>query len=217
MSKNLPILAIETSGEVCGAAILVNEKNYSEINLNFKNIHSEKIISLVEQNLRNTKIKPEDLACIAVSIGPGSFTGLRIGLAVAKGLAFGWELPICPVNTMEAMGLQISGSLKKDVEFFIAVNANMEETYLAKFKTNDSGAELLEEIESVNKKVAIEKIKDNLVFGNLKGIEQIKYLSHPRSIYVAKWAYLFGKDLLSFDFDYLEPRYFKEFLPGGRR
>ncbi len=217
INDGLPILAIETSGEVCSVAVFVNEKVYSEVNLNIKNIHSEKIITLVEQALNNAKVKPGELSSIAISIGPGSFTGLRIGLATAKGLALGWRLPICPVNTMEAMALQISEFLKEGEEFFLALNANIEEAYLAKFKKEERGVKKILEIEPVKKNLVKEKVKGAITFGNVKAVEELKYFSQLRSIYVAKYAYFFGKDLVSFDFDYLEPCYFKEFLPGGKK
>ncbi len=215
MNEALPMLALETSGELCSVTTLVKENVYSEVNLNFKNIHSEKIIALVEQSLNNAGITGNELKSIAVSIGPGSFTGLRIGLATAKGLAMGWNLPICPVNTMDAMALQISEFVNVKDDFFLVVNANLEEAYLARYQKRVTDVSKLEEIQSVKKKHVSEKIGDSLVYGNLEGINGLKYFSGVRSLYIAKWAYLFGKDLLNFNFDYLEPRYFKEFLPGG--
>ena len=68
--------------------------------------HSRTLLSLADSLLENLDIKPSDIGLIAVSRGPGSFTGVRIGVSAAKGLAWGLDIPVCGVSTLEAMAYQ---------------------------------------------------------------------------------------------------------------
>jgi tRNA threonylcarbamoyladenosine biosynthesis protein TsaB len=99
----LPILALDTSTLVSSVAIASSEKLIAELILQTKLTHSEVLMPHIEQILAMTKIKKTDLTGIAVSIGPGSFTGLRIGLAAAKGMAYALKLPIVGVSTLAAL------------------------------------------------------------------------------------------------------------------
>ena len=97
MESGLPILAIETSQEICGAAVLIEPNKFSESIIHIKNIHSEKIFNVIDSALKLAGLKLNMIKAIAVSAGPGSFTGLRIGMAAAKGIGIGSSLPIIPV------------------------------------------------------------------------------------------------------------------------
>jgi tRNA threonylcarbamoyladenosine biosynthesis protein TsaB len=99
----LPILALDTSTLVSSVAIASPEKLIAELILQTKLTHSEVLMPHIEQILAMTKIKQVDLTGIAVSIGPGSFTGLRIGLATAKSMAYALNLPIVGVSTLAAL------------------------------------------------------------------------------------------------------------------
>jgi len=68
--------------------------------------HSRTILSMAESLLKNLDLKPSDMDLIAVANGPGSFTGVRIGVSAAKGLAWGLDIPVCGVSTLEAMARQ---------------------------------------------------------------------------------------------------------------
>jgi len=102
----LKILGIETATEVLGVALTEDNELIAEIRSNIKRAHAEKIILTIDKVLNEIKIEPKDLDLIAVSIGPGSFTGLRIGLAAVKGLAFAANLSVVSVPTLDALALQ---------------------------------------------------------------------------------------------------------------
>jgi tRNA threonylcarbamoyladenosine biosynthesis protein TsaB len=70
--------------------------------------HSATLMPMAQQLLRDCDFTPQELDCVAVAMGPGSFTGVRIGVAAAKGLAWGSEKPCCPVSTLEAMAHQMA-------------------------------------------------------------------------------------------------------------
>jgi tRNA threonylcarbamoyladenosine biosynthesis protein TsaB len=102
------ILGIETATAVCGVAVLRDGHVESERSVESPQVHSEKLVPLIEQVIRESGIRPADLDAIAVSIGPGSFTGLRIGLSVAKGLCFALGKPVVPVPTLEALACRVA-------------------------------------------------------------------------------------------------------------
>jgi tRNA threonylcarbamoyladenosine biosynthesis protein TsaB len=177
-----------------------------------KHIHSEKLVPMIEEILKSNEVKTSELDLIAVSNGPGSFTGLRIGMTAAKGIAFASTLPIIPVPTLDALALQISEYLNDESIFSIANNANIEEAYFGKYKVNGSSFETLNEATLIAKKEIDDFIAgSNYVFGNLKFITNIKNISSPTASSIAKWTYFYGEDLLTFDYDYLEPNYLKKF------
>ena len=213
MLKFKPILGIETSDELCSAAIMLTEEDFAEINFRKKFVHSEKLMPMISDLLKNADVKLNDIGSIAVSIGPGSFTGLRIGLTVAKGLAAGRDISIIPVPTFDALALQLASVLPDDSEFIIANNANINEIYFAEYKTKDDSVEALIETVLLDKSKFREyQESTELIFGNHAGRNSNFNTSSPTASAVAKWAYIFGKDLVTFDHDLLEPNYLKEFV-----
>ena len=139
MDNLLPLLAIETSGDICSAAIMLGENSFVEMNYLQKHIHSKKLIDIIDTILKTAELEINDLNAIAVSGGPGSFTGLRIGYSSAKGLAFGANKGIIPVPSFDAFAMQISENLIPGTEFIIANKAGSEEYYTGKFLLNEIG------------------------------------------------------------------------------
>ncbi len=216
MIENKPILAIETSGSLCAAAIYFSDEKYFQSVLKDKHSHSEKIMGSVDYVLKSSGFQLNDLSAIAVSSGPGSFTGLRIGMSVAKGLALGAGLSIIPVPTFEALAMQISEYLTEGEEFVIANKVNSDEIYYAKFQVKLNKAIFVEKLR-ILKSSDLEKNDLQIIFGNVisaynPGKKKIRNVAAPDAVYVAKWAKLFGGELNTKDFDYLEPGYLKNFL-----
>ncbi|MFY9435741.1 MAG: tRNA (adenosine(37)-N6)-threonylcarbamoyltransferase complex dimerization subunit type 1 TsaB [Limnochordia bacterium] len=100
------ILGIDTSAAMGGAAIVSEDGLAAEYTLKIHNGHSERIIPAVEQLLADSGLKLEDMAAFAVVTGPGSFTGIRVGLATIKGFAYSLGKPIIPVTAIEALAWQ---------------------------------------------------------------------------------------------------------------
>ena len=101
------ILAFETSAKACSVALTENGKLLGESYQNTGLTHSQTLLSMAEDLLRSCALTPADVEAVAVAAGPGSFTGVRIGVAAAKGFAWGAQLPCCGVSTLEAMALQL--------------------------------------------------------------------------------------------------------------
>ena len=168
---------------------------------------------MISDLLKNADVKLEDVGSIAVSMGPGSFTGLRIGLTVAKGLALGNEISIIPVPTFDALAFQLCALLPDNSIFSITNNANINEIYFAKYKSANKRYEIIEPTQLLDKSELNKYINDNeLSFGNFPIQENDFKTTSPNAIAVAKWAYIFGNDLVTFDNDFLEPNYLKNFV-----
>ena len=97
------ILAIDTSGPACGAAVVEEGRVLSEETVQNRNTHSANLMLLIEEVLRAAGTALSEVDGIACVVGPGSFTGVRIGAATAKGLAHGSGKPCIPVNALEAL------------------------------------------------------------------------------------------------------------------
>lgn len=106
----MKILALESSGLVASAAVVSEEKVIGEFSTNFKKTHSQTLLPMADAVLKMTDIDIREIDAIAVSGGPGSFTGLRIGSATAKGLGLALRKPIISVPTLEALAWNIFGT-----------------------------------------------------------------------------------------------------------
>ena len=103
----MAILAIDTSTIVSGAAIVQKDKLVAEIIMQLKLPQSEVLLGHVQDVLKIAHMDKSDLTGVAISIGPGSFTGLRIGLATAKMLSYALSIPVVAVSSLEAMAYQM--------------------------------------------------------------------------------------------------------------
>ena len=103
----MKILAIEASGAVAGAAVTENGVLRAEITLNHKMTHSQTLMPIIDEIKRYLDLDIKSIDYIACSAGPGSFTGLRIGAATAKGIAMGIKKPIVPVSALAGMAYNV--------------------------------------------------------------------------------------------------------------
>ena len=106
----MKILAIEASSLVASVAILNDDIITAEYTVNNKVTHSQTLLPMIDEVCKMTETEPADFDAIAVSGGPGSFTGLRIGSATAKGLAQALNIPIIHVPTLDAMAYNLYGT-----------------------------------------------------------------------------------------------------------
>ncbi len=100
-------LAFETSAKAGSVALLDDTKLLGESYQNTGLTHSQTLLSMAETLIAHCGYTPQDIQAVAVAAGPGSFTGIRIGVAAAKGFAWAKELPCCGVSTLEAMALNL--------------------------------------------------------------------------------------------------------------
>ncbi len=222
MNSASPILAIETSSRLCGACLYFSEEKYFQNIVNYKNIHAEKLLEIIDSVLREGGLKTSDLASIAVSNGPGSFTGLRIGMSAAKGIAFGASLPLVQVPTFEALALQTSRFLPENTVFNIANKVNSDEVYFAKFQIKGNNYIFVENLGILEYDEFIRNSLDIITFGNAvkRKDEQLNFRSDifaPQPWFVARWAMEYGETKTEKEIDYLEPYYLKNFTIKVRK
>lgn len=101
------ILAIESSSLVASVALADEDRVIAEYTTNQKKTHSQTLLPMIDEIFRITEIKKNDITAIAVSAGPGSFTGLRIGSATAKGLGLALDKPLISISTVEGLAYNI--------------------------------------------------------------------------------------------------------------
>lgn len=105
------ILAISTSSKVCSVALLEDDKCIQELNIENQKTHSENLVPLIDELLKNCKRIISDVNLIACDNGPGSFTGIRIGISTCKAIAQVNQIPAISVTSLEALSYNITGEV----------------------------------------------------------------------------------------------------------
>lgn len=165
----MKILGIESAALVASVAILDEDITIAEYTTNFKKTHSETLLPMLDEIIKMTGIDCSELSAIAVSGGPGSFTGLRIGAACAKGLALALDLPLIHVPTLDAMALNIYSS---DAIIVPIMDARRNQVYTGIYK-NDCNLEIIKESMAVAIDELFEILRD---LDNKKEIKKIIFL-----------------------------------------
>ena len=191
------ILGIETSTRAAGVALISEEKILAEISQESKLYHSENLLPQIEQVLQIANVEKVD--AVAVSLGPGSFTGLRIGLAAAKALAYAWQVKIIGVPTLQAIAYHFP---KNSATILPLIDAQKNSAYVQTFKNavplDEVKVKPIADILKAAGELNEEIILCGDVLGKIKGElpANVKFapinLRMPRAVNVA----LCGKDLL---------------------
>ena len=105
----MKILSLDTTADVCSAAICEDTRLIAEMTVNTGNTHSQTLLPVVEQILKISETELDEIELFACSTGPGSFTGVRIGVATIKGLAYGKNKPCMSVSTLDALAYNLKG------------------------------------------------------------------------------------------------------------
>ena len=136
----MTILAIDSSAKAASVCIANEEKIIGEFFINTSLTHSQTLMPMTEQLLKNTEMTIDDVDAIAVNAGPGSFTGVRIGVAAAKGLAFPKNLPCVSISTLESMAYNLLGT---DCVVCAVMDARCSQVYNAMFRIKGETVERL--------------------------------------------------------------------------
>lgn len=193
----MKILALETSAVAASAAVCEDNnliaQNFQRTGLT----HSATLMPMVESMLNNAGIKLEEIDVIAVASGPGSFTGLRIGVSTAKGLAWAENKPCASVSTLEAMAWQLSGM---DGMICTAMDARRQQIYNALFEMKDgvlsrltpdraiSLEDLQKELENTKKTQIIVGDGAQLCYNALKECGISVKMAPPHLLYQTAWG-----------------------------
>ncbi len=106
----MKILALDSSGLVASVALVENDTLIAEYTIQYKKTHSQTLLPMLDEIRNMVELDMDSVDAIAVAAGPGSFTGLRIGSATAKGLALALEKPIIPIPTVDGLAYQMYGT-----------------------------------------------------------------------------------------------------------
>jgi tRNA threonylcarbamoyladenosine biosynthesis protein TsaB len=132
------ILAVDTSTEACSVALQIGDKTIVQFSDEPRS-HSRLLMPMVQEVLAEADIKVNQLDAIGVSIGPGSFTGLRIGFAAVQGMAYGADIPVVPVSTLKLITATYTRQEKpKAGEIIALLDARMSEFNLGRYKVDDN-------------------------------------------------------------------------------
>ncbi len=171
------LLAFETSAKAASVALFQGEKLLGESYQNTGLTHSQTLMTMAEDLLKNCGAAVNDLTGVAVAAGPGSFTGVRIGVAAAKGLAWGKEIPCWGVSTLEAMALGLG---VQDGYILATMDARRAQVYTALFLAENGVisrifadcaialTELKERIQTLNKPIFLVGDGSLLTYDTLK-------------------------------------------------
>ncbi|MFB6248073.1 MAG: tRNA (adenosine(37)-N6)-threonylcarbamoyltransferase complex dimerization subunit type 1 TsaB [Salinibacter sp.] len=137
----MTILALETATDVCGAALLDGDTVVAEAHLHRPRVHSARLTPLVEDVLAHAERAPDALDAVAVSMGPGSYTGLRIGVSTAKGWARAVDAALIGVPTLEAYAAQLRPVARPGDVACALLDARRDEVYAGAVRRVDDGVE----------------------------------------------------------------------------
>lgn len=220
------ILSLETATPVCSVALHHQGDLVALHEILVDKSHATHLTRLAEETLSQAKISRADLSAIAVSEGPGSYTGLRIGASTAKGLAFALEIPLIAIPTLEGMAAQVTNLQGPPIQLCPMLDARRMEVYCQLLDANgkviwDTQALVIETIDPFLPALEIGPV---LFFGN--GAAKCEEILGPhRNAYFLSDVYPSAKTIGQLasdrfneehfvDLAYWEPFYLKEFQPG---
>ncbi|KAE9539075.1 tRNA (adenosine(37)-N6)-threonylcarbamoyltransferase complex dimerization subunit type 1 TsaB [Ursidibacter maritimus] len=131
------ILALDTATEACSVALL-HQENISTLDELSPRTHTQRILPMIDELLKQANLTIKQVDLLAFGRGPGSFTGVRVGVGIAQGLALGAELPVVAVSNLLAMAESAYQQLGK-TEVVALIDARMNEVYFAQFGRNEDG------------------------------------------------------------------------------
>lgn len=225
------ILQIETATQTCSVALAENGELLNVIEKTDRNIHASNITLFIEELLKLSNKNINDLDAVAVSMGPGSYTGLRIGVSAAKGLCYALDIPLIAVNTLEAMASGFKSkcfSVKPGTLFCPMIDARRMEVYCSVF---DGDLKVLQPTEAkiIDGSSFIDVLDKHMVYFFGDGAAKCEdVLSlHPnarviddsqnsaKDLTLTSFEKFLKKDFV--DVAYFEPFYLKDFVAGKKK
>ncbi|HLW49371.1 MAG TPA: tRNA (adenosine(37)-N6)-threonylcarbamoyltransferase complex dimerization subunit type 1 TsaB [Sphingobacteriaceae bacterium] len=222
------ILQLDTSTPVCTVSLSRDGKSLGVIHADGHNVHASSLTTQIAQLMEEQRLQYSDLAAVAVGKGPGSYTGLRIGVSTAKGICFAANLPLIAVDSllMLAIGFQANHISDQSSNTLLCpmIDARRMEVYMAIYSAKmelirATSAEIIDE----NYFDFLESDQEISLFGSGADKFEKLFLNHPQVKVVpgiqADAAYLSGLAYQAYiqqhfeDLTYFEPFYLKDFIP----
>jgi len=207
------ILAISTSSNTCSVSILEDENCIKELNIINQRTHSENLLPLIDELFKETKLSLKDINLIACDNGPGSFTGIRIGISTVKAMAEAMGIPVITSSSLEALSYNTEDTCDYIVSL---IDARNNQVYCGIFNRNH---DLVEEYIADDIKSALETVYkyENLIFIG-DGFEAHKDLIGQEKVYdnivhsknIGLNAYKKFKDGIKQTADEIQPMYLRK-------
>ncbi|PKL79247.1 MAG: tRNA (adenosine(37)-N6)-threonylcarbamoyltransferase complex dimerization subunit type 1 TsaB [Ignavibacteriae bacterium HGW-Ignavibacteriae-4] len=220
--SEIRILAIESSGINSGIAIGSDKELIYESSLYLKHSHDETLAHQIKQTLELLKMSVDDFTAVAISSGPGSFTGLRVGSAIAKGLTFGNHPKLIDVPTMSAFAVAASEfaiSLNID-SIFIIIPSNKDYFFVQEF--SQIGEPKSEPILYSREEVKCLNLGSNIVCGTgasefIENNYQLSGLNRLTPRFILKFAQLKFSKQEFIESEIFKPQYYQDFTPTQKK
>lgn len=221
------ILCIETSTNICSVALAANGELLASFEERQSNSHATLLTVLIEKMMKMNNLTMDELDAVAVSSGPGSYTGLRIGVSVAKGICFAIQKPLIALTSLQILATEVilgNKDVINNAETFICpmIDARRMEVYSTLFDANmNQKTDIIAEIIDSNS-YAEQLLSNKIVFAG-NGSDKCKsVISHPNALFVSDINPLasgmvsmandaFIKNKFE-DVAYFEPYYLKDFI-----
>ena len=227
----MKIFAVDTSAKAASVAVLENGEIKGEFFINTMLTHSETLTPMADALLSSIRMSLSEIDCFAVNSGPGSFTGLRIGIAAVKGMAYALSKPCVPVSTLEAMAYNI---LHENACICAVMDARCNQVYNAIFDASGDSPrricedraittdQLASELLTLNKKIILVGDGAKLCFSKFAGLpdlhnvqlanENVRYQRASSTAFAAEKLFAEGKSVTAQE---LMPEYLR--LPQAQR
>jgi len=211
-------LLIESSGDVCSAAVSSGTEIIAEKSIQEKNSHSNYLASFVDEVLKKSGLQIADLDAVVIGGGPGSYTGLRIGCSLAKGLCFGADIPLIACSTLKALAAAALEQNPNIDRVITLIDARRMDAYLGVFD-KQLNAIVDEQFITIDAQLAVDYVKGETVVcgsGASKWIEEFS----PEGVLEYSYSGIYANSLVRealqkweqkdfVDVAYYEPNYIK--------
>ena len=225
----MKIFAADTSAKSASVALVENGVIKGEYFINTMLTHSETLMPMVDLLFKSVRVQPKDIDCFAVNCGPGSFTGLRIGIAAVKGMTFAFDKPCAAVSTLESMAYNLTA---ENAVVCAVMDARCSQVYNALFDISGNKPlrlcedralqidQLISELRNIDKRIILVGDGANLCFERMSqelenielSNENVRYQRASSTAFAAEKLFEKGEILTS---SQLMPRYLR--LPQAQR
>ena len=177
---NSKILCIDTTSEFCSVSLFINQNLIENNNSKIERSHSKLLIKLIDHTLNNNKLKIADIDIFSISKGPGSYTGLRIGLSSIKGFCYALNKPLVSINTLKILAISALENID-DKDFILCpmIDARRMEVYTKSFDHNLN--ELSNDQAIILEKDTFENFKDKKVYFFGDGSDKYKKIVNRKN------------------------------------
>lgn len=198
------ILSIETSTPICSIALHRDGKLIDSESIEVAGAHAERLMLMIEDLLEGINIKASSLDAVAVSEGPGSYTGLRIGVSTAKGLAFAWDIPLIAISTMKVLAFAAQKTILEQAYIVVLLDARRMEVFDQVFD-QDLNSIISLESKLIDQYSFIQLLEDKKVYFVGDGSHKVsQVIHHSNAVFID----------LKIDAEYIGEIAFEKFTAG---